>query len=41
LVGQLHLLVLGKGSGLDSVAAWLDAHGRSATTEQIEEIRVK
>jgi isopropylmalate/homocitrate/citramalate synthase len=39
LVGQpAPLLVLGKGSGLDSVAAWLDAQGRTATTEQIETI---
>jgi isopropylmalate/homocitrate/citramalate synthase len=39
LVGQRPpVLVLGKGSGLDSVAGWLDAHGRSATTEQIEAI---
>jgi isopropylmalate/homocitrate/citramalate synthase len=32
------VLVLGKGSGLDSVAAWLDRLDRSATTEQIEVI---
>jgi len=39
LVGQpAPVLVLGKGSGLDSVAAWLDAHDRTATTEQIETI---
>jgi isopropylmalate/homocitrate/citramalate synthase len=39
LVGQpAPLLVLGKGSGLDSVAAWLDAQRRTATTEQIETI---
>jgi isopropylmalate/homocitrate/citramalate synthase len=39
LVGQPPpVLVLGKGSGLDSVAAWLDAHDRSATTQQIEAI---
>jgi isopropylmalate/homocitrate/citramalate synthase len=30
--------VLGKGSGLDSVAARLDKHRLSATTEQIEQI---
>jgi isopropylmalate/homocitrate/citramalate synthase len=39
LVGQRPpVLVLGKGSGLDSIAAWLDGHGRTATTEQIEAI---
>jgi isopropylmalate/homocitrate/citramalate synthase len=39
LVGQpAPELVLGKGSGLDSVAARLDKHGLSATTEQIEQI---
>ena len=39
LVGQPDpVLVLGKGSGLDSVAAWLDRLDRSATTEQIEVI---
>jgi isopropylmalate/homocitrate/citramalate synthase len=39
LVGQpAPVLVLGKGSGLDSVAAWLDAHDRTATTPQIEAI---
>jgi isopropylmalate/homocitrate/citramalate synthase len=31
-------LVLGKGSGLDSVAAWLEKHGREATPEQREAI---
>ena len=37
LVGQpAPELVLGKGSGLDSVAAWLDKHDLAATTEQIE-----
>ena len=35
LVGQTGpRLVLGKGSGLDSVAEWLDAAGLSATDEQ-------
>jgi isopropylmalate/homocitrate/citramalate synthase len=29
-------LVLGKGSGLDSVAAALDRHGRTATPEQLQ-----
>jgi isopropylmalate/homocitrate/citramalate synthase len=39
LVGQpAPELVLGKGSGLDSVAARLDKHGLSANTEQIEQI---
>jgi isopropylmalate/homocitrate/citramalate synthase len=39
LVGQpAPELVLGKGSGLDSVAARLDNHDLSATTEQIEQI---
>jgi isopropylmalate/homocitrate/citramalate synthase len=39
LVGQpAPLLVLGKGSGLDSVAAALERLGRSATPEQIERI---
>lgn len=39
LVGQpAPQLVLGKGSGLDSVAAWLDRHDLSATTEQLEQI---
>jgi isopropylmalate/homocitrate/citramalate synthase len=32
-------LVLGKGSGLDSVAAWLEKHGREATPEQREAIQ--
>jgi isopropylmalate/homocitrate/citramalate synthase len=42
LVGQpAPQLVLGKGSGLDSVAAWLDRHGLTATTEQIETILVE
>jgi isopropylmalate/homocitrate/citramalate synthase len=42
LVGQpAPELVLGKGSGLDSVAAWLDKHDLSATTEQIEQILVE
>jgi isopropylmalate/homocitrate/citramalate synthase len=37
LVGQpAPELVLGKGSGLDSVAARLDQHGLAGTTEQIE-----
>jgi isopropylmalate/homocitrate/citramalate synthase len=36
LVGQLDpVLVLGKGSGIDSIAAALDRLGRSATTEQM------
>jgi isopropylmalate/homocitrate/citramalate synthase len=34
-------LVLGKGSGLDSVAAWLDKHDLSATTGEIEQILVE
>jgi isopropylmalate/homocitrate/citramalate synthase len=39
LVGQpAPSLVLGKGSGLDSVAAALERLGRSATLEQIERI---
>ncbi len=39
LVGQpAPVLVLGKGSGLDSIAAALDRHGRSATTEQMQSI---
>jgi isopropylmalate/homocitrate/citramalate synthase len=39
LVGQpAPVLVLGKGSGVDSVAAALERLGRSATTEQIERI---
>jgi isopropylmalate/homocitrate/citramalate synthase len=39
LVGQpAPVLVLGKGSGLDSIAAWLDANDRTATTPQIETI---
>jgi isopropylmalate/homocitrate/citramalate synthase len=39
LVGQpAPELVLGKGSGLDSVAAWLEKHGREATPEQREAI---
>ena len=42
LVGQpAPELVLGKGSGLDSVAAWLDKHDLSATSEQIEQILVE
>jgi len=42
LVGQpAPELVLGKGSGLDSIAAWLDKHDLSATTEQIELILVE
>ena len=32
------MLVLGKGSGLDSVAAGLDRLGRTATTEQMQGI---
>ncbi|HSJ50854.1 MAG TPA: pyruvate carboxyltransferase [Actinomycetota bacterium] len=37
LVGQPHpRLVLGKGSGLDSVAAALDRHGRTATPEELQ-----
>jgi isopropylmalate/homocitrate/citramalate synthase len=39
LVGQpAPELVLGKGSGLDSVAAWLEKHGREATPEQRDAI---
>ena len=39
LVGQPDpLLVLGKGSGLDSIAAALDRHGRSATPEELQAI---
>lgn len=39
LVGQPPpRLVLGKGSGLDSVAAALDRHGRTATQDQLQEI---
>jgi len=39
LVGQHPpKLVLGKGSGLDSVAAWLERLGRTASREQIAEI---
>src|SRR3990170_1041340 len=39
LVGQLPpALVLGKGSGIDSVAAGLDRIGRTASTEQMQEI---
>ena len=39
LVGQPQpVLVLGKGSGLDSVAAGLDRLGRTATPEQMQEI---
>ncbi|HEX7097605.1 MAG TPA: pyruvate carboxyltransferase [Acidimicrobiia bacterium] len=40
LVGQGRpQIVLGKGSGLDSIAVWLDRHGiEDATTEEIEEI---
>lgn len=42
LVGQpAPELVLGKGSGLDSIAAWLDKHDLSASTEQIEQILVE
>ncbi len=42
LVGQpAPELVLGKGSGLDSVAAWLDKHGLSASTEEIGTILVE
>jgi isopropylmalate/homocitrate/citramalate synthase len=37
LVGQRSVeVVLGKGSGLDSVAIWLDRLGRSATTEEMQ-----
>jgi isopropylmalate/homocitrate/citramalate synthase len=39
LVGQpAPRLVLGKGSGLDSVAAALDRHGMTATPDQLQEI---
>jgi isopropylmalate/homocitrate/citramalate synthase len=39
LVGQLHpTLVLGKGSGLDSIAAGLDRLGRTATTDEMQAI---
>lgn len=40
MVGQPgHQIVLGKGSGLDSVAIWLDRHGvTEATTPEMEEI---
>jgi isopropylmalate/homocitrate/citramalate synthase len=31
-------VVLGKGSGTPSIAMWLEARGREATTEQIEEL---
>lgn len=31
-------IVMGKGSGLDSVAIWLDRHGRSGTTEEMQAI---
>jgi isopropylmalate/homocitrate/citramalate synthase len=31
-------VVLGKGSGTPSIAIWLEARGREATTEQIEEL---
>jgi isopropylmalate/homocitrate/citramalate synthase len=42
LVGQPDPeLVLGKGSGLDSIAAWLDKHDRSASTEEIEKMLVE
>jgi isopropylmalate/homocitrate/citramalate synthase len=41
LVGQnAPEIVLGKGSGLDSVAIWLGRHGLTATTEQLNEILV-
>lgn len=39
LVGQKDpTIVLGKGSGLDNVAIWLDRHGLDASTEQLNEI---
>ena len=39
LVGQeAPKIVLGKGSGLDSIAVWLDRHALSATTEEMEAI---
>lgn len=39
LVGQSQPeIVLGKGSGPDSIAVWLDRHEREATTEEIREI---
>ena len=39
LVGQPDpTIVLGKGSGLDNVAIWLDRHGLDASTEQLNEI---
>jgi isopropylmalate/homocitrate/citramalate synthase len=39
LVGQpAPRLVLGKGSGVDSVAAALERHGREATLEQVQRI---
>ncbi|MGH8935859.1 MAG: LeuA family protein [Acidimicrobiia bacterium] len=39
LVGQpAPEIVLGKGSGLDSVAVWLDRHGLSGTAEQMQAI---
>lgn len=42
LVGQSPpQLVLGKGSGLDSVAAWLERVGRSATPEETQDILVQ
>ena len=42
LVGQPDpTIVLGKGSGLDNVAIWLDRHGLDATTEQLNEILVQ
>lgn len=42
LVGQpAPQLVLGKGSGLDSVAAWLDRFDMSASTAEIEQILVE
>ncbi|MEE9277754.1 MAG: pyruvate carboxyltransferase, partial [Dehalococcoidia bacterium] len=42
LVGQPDPeIVLGKGSGLDSIAVWLDKHGLSASTREMEAILVE
>jgi isopropylmalate/homocitrate/citramalate synthase len=42
LVGQAAPeIVLGKGSGLDSVAIWLDRYGLDASPEQLQEILVE
>jgi isopropylmalate/homocitrate/citramalate synthase len=42
LVGQRPVeIVLGKGSGMDSVAVWLDRSGVSATTPEIEAVLIE